>query len=739
MAAGAPTAATAAAVASGGAADALALWWARSDLRIADNEALTAAARYRCLLPLACLDPADLQPRRSGGAGVPVMAPPRCRLLLDALAALQADLEAAGSCLAWRAEAPPSALPSALRALAPSLRAAGVSRAALLFTHAADATDRAARAEAAAAAAFEAAARELGFEPEVRGFWGATLHHPDDLPYAAFSQGAKQQKQQQQRAQRRPEALEEQQQQQDGQGGGRSCAAAGPSTAAQSGLDPRRFAALPRTMTDFRRALSAAAPPPRPPLPRPAAMPPPPPGCRGGGGGGDGGGLPAEWLAPPPREPLELYEAAGPRALAALQRLADLTACPQLARPGGAPHAACAFLFRGGEAAGAERLRRFVRGDGGGAAPALRGFAEARMLAAGVDSSAKLSPFLSLGCVSPRQVVAEVRALQAEAAAQREWQQQQQQEGGVSGSAADPAAPAPAAAAVGRTAAQPGDAAAAAVAVAAAAAPSVREQNAALGAAEQRRGKKDKRRTGGGGDGGASDEPGAWLAMHLEIRDFFIFTALKAGDALVTTGTAAFQQQGGGGGGQAQSSGGSGSGSGSGGGGGAGGAWRDDADAFARWASGRTGFPFVDASMRELAATGWMSNRSRQNAASFLAKELCLDWRLGAELFESLLLDSDPGPNWGNWSYNAGAGNDPRNRKFKTVTQGERYDAEAALAAAWLPELSALPPALRHRPWEATPEQAAAAGLVLGVTYPAPMVDPSGQIGEGPKPQPGRG
>jgi len=137
--------------------------------------------------------------------------------------------------------------------------------------------------------------------------------------------------------------------------------------------------------------------------------------------------------------------------------------------------------------------------------------------------------------------------------------------------------------------------------------------------------------------------------------------------------------------------------------------------------------------MRELAATGWMSNRGRQNVASFLAKQLRIDWRLGAELFESLLVDGEPAANWGNWAYCAGTGNDPRNRKFKTVTQGERYDPNAELAAAWLPELAALPAPLRHRPWEATAEAAAAAGFVPGDSYPVCMVVPSEQIGEGPK------
>eukprot|EP00884_Botryococcus_braunii_P017923 jgi/Botrbrau1/4814/Bobra.0325s0033.1 len=126
---------------------------------------------------------------------------------------------------------------------------------------------------------------------------------------------------------------------------------------------------------------------------------------------------------------------------------------------------------------------------------------------------------------------------------------------------------------------------------------------------------------------------------------------------------------------------------------------------FRAWACGQTGFPFVDACMRELAHTGYMSNRGRQNVANFLAKELKEDWHLGAALFESLLVDFDWAANWGNWAYNAGAGLDPRNRFFKTVTQGMRYDPEADHIKAWLPELAHLPTELAHQPWLAVTNQ----------------------------------
>jgi len=109
-----------------------------------------------------------------------------------------------------------------------------------------------------------------------------------------------------------------------------------------------------------------------------------------------------------------------------------------------------------------------------------------------------------------------------------------------------------------------------------------------------------------------------------------------------------------------------------------------DAALFARWCQGTTGEPFVDAGMRELAATGQLSNRARQNVASWLTRTAGLDWRWGADWFEQQLIDFDVGPNWGNWQYVAGVGNDPRNRVFNVRSQAERYDADGAYQALWL-------------------------------------------------------
>ncbi len=145
---------------------------------------------------------------------------------------------------------------------------------------------------------------------------------------------------------------------------------------------------------------------------------------------------------------------------------------------------------------------------------------------------------------------------------------------------------------------------------------------------------------------------------------------------------------------------------------------------FERWAEGRTGVPFIDASMRELNASGFMSNRGRQNTASFLVKDLKLDWRMGAEYFESMLIDHDVASNYGNWNYVAGVGADPReDRYFNILSQATRYDGDGAHARRWLPELSKVPDNKIHRPDLLTTEDQRAFEVQLGVDYPYAMVD----------------
>jgi len=114
--------------------------------------------------------------------------------------------------------------------------------------------------------------------------------------------------------------------------------------------------------------------------------------------------------------------------------------------------------------------------------------------------------------------------------------------------------------------------------------------------------------------------------------------------------------------------------------------WKNNPEDFYRWADGQTGDDFVDANMRELLHSGWMSNRGRQNVASYLVHRLKQDWRMGAAWFESLLLDYDVTSNYGNWMYAAGVGNDPRDRIFNTRKQAERYDADGEYRKLWLAE-----------------------------------------------------
>ncbi|WKV13519.1 DASH family cryptochrome [Marivirga harenae] len=116
--------------------------------------------------------------------------------------------------------------------------------------------------------------------------------------------------------------------------------------------------------------------------------------------------------------------------------------------------------------------------------------------------------------------------------------------------------------------------------------------------------------------------------------------------------------------------------------------WKWDLQVFEKWKNGETGVPFIDANMNELNASGFMSNRGRQNVASFLVKDLGLDWRMGAWYFEHQLIDHDVASNWGNWAYVAGVGNDPRdNRYFNILSQAKKYDSKGEYVRYWIPEL----------------------------------------------------
>ncbi|MBW4485093.1 MAG: DASH family cryptochrome [Tildeniella torsiva UHER 1998/13D] len=152
--------------------------------------------------------------------------------------------------------------------------------------------------------------------------------------------------------------------------------------------------------------------------------------------------------------------------------------------------------------------------------------------------------------------------------------------------------------------------------------------------------------------------------------------------------------------------------------------WKQDWERFDAWREGQTGFPLVDANMRELARSGFMSNRGRQNVASFLTKNLGIDWRMGAEWFESLLVDYDPCSNYGNWNYTAGVGNDARGfRYFNIPKQSKDYDPNGLYVKHWLPELTDIPAAKVHEPWKLQPVEQKRFGVTFGVDYPRPVVD----------------
>lgn len=153
--------------------------------------------------------------------------------------------------------------------------------------------------------------------------------------------------------------------------------------------------------------------------------------------------------------------------------------------------------------------------------------------------------------------------------------------------------------------------------------------------------------------------------------------------------------------------------------------WREDNAAYRAWTRGETGYPVVDAAMRELWATGYMHNRARMIAASFLIKHLLIDWRRGEEWFWDTLVDADLANNAASWQWVAGSGADasPYFRIFNPITQGERYDVDGAYVRRWAPELAKLPTKHIHAPWTADAETLRAAGVTLGKTYPRPIID----------------
>ncbi|CAM9003717.1 unnamed protein product [Rhodiola kirilowii] len=168
-----------------------------------------------------------------------------------------------------------------------------------------------------------------------------------------------------------------------------------------------------------------------------------------------------------------------------------------------------------------------------------------------------------------------------------------------------------------------------------------------------------------------SNESTYWVLFELIWRDYFRFLSIKCANSLFQIGGPRKVEQ----------------------------RWSQDTVLFDYWKDGRTGYPLIDANMKELSTTGFMSNRGRQIVCSFLVRDMGIDWRMGAEWFETCLLDYDPCSNYGNWTYGAGVGNDPReDRYFSIPKQAKTYDPDGEYVSYWLPELQQLPKEKRNFP-----------------------------------------
>ncbi len=268
------------------------------------------------------------------------------------------------------------------------------------------------------------------------------------------------------------------------------------------------------------------------------------------------------------------------------------------------PDSRAAILPQGGERAGLERLRYYLWDT-----DLIKTYKETRNGLVGGDFSAKLSPWLAQGCLSPKAIYHEIRRYEAERGA---------------------------------------------------------------------------------------NESTYWLIFELLWRDFFRLMGKKYENKIFLAGGTKGEPNN---------------------------ALHNNWAMFNRWLEGETGVPFIDANMREINLTGFMSNRGRQNVASFLVHDLKVNWQMGAEYFESLLIDYDVTSNWGNWNYIAGVGSDPReNRYFNIVGQARRYDPKGEFVKRWVPELADLPPDLVHIPDQLQPSEQQEHHLHIGGNYPKAIV-----------------
>ncbi|MBD2326137.1 DASH family cryptochrome [Alkalinema sp. FACHB-956] len=476
--------------------------WFRNDLRIHDHGLLSQAAQSGAVvIPVYCF---DLRQFGTTSFGFPKTGPWRSQFLLQSVADLRRSLQTLGSDLILRVGYPEVEIPKLVQQLLSSAED-GLEIQAVAFHQ-------------------EVTAEELQVEQglqrslkalniPVQTAWGATLYHPDDLPFAM------------------PD--------------------------------------LPELFTTFRKQVEKAATI-RPCAPTPNTLPT----------------LPAQI----DRGDLPTLETLG------------------VTRPTADPR--CQFQFTGGATAGINRVQAYIwQRD------RLRIYKETRNGMLDPDDSSKFSPWLALGCLSPRYLYEQV--------AQYETQR-------------------------------------------------------------------------------IRNDSTYWLIFELLWRDYFRWVCAKHGDRVFyRDGLRGVSFP-----------------------------WKQDWPRFEQWQAGQTGYPLVDANMQELAATGFMSNRGRQNVASFLTKNLGIDWRMGAEYFESQLIDYDVCSNWGNWNYAAGVGNDARGFRFFNITkQAKDYDPQGKYVKHWLPCLAKLPVNQVHEPWKlGNAEQKPNAeqkqwGIRVGVDYPHPIVD----------------
>ncbi|NEP62541.1 MAG: DASH family cryptochrome [Symploca sp. SIO2G7] len=463
------------------------LLWFRNDLRLHDHEPLHRALEQQAdIIPVYCFDPRQFD---QTSFGFPKTGTYRAQFLLESVADLQNSLRVKGSDLIIRHGRPEKEIPSIANALQVDA----------VYWH-----EEVTSEELAVDAALENQLTQLKIGYDV--YWGATLYHPDDLPF--------------------------------------------------------KTSQLPRVFTSFRKKVEKNS------------------------------SVYSTFAAP---EKLSSLPSIDP---GVLPTLSDLKLAQKT------PDSRGVLPFKGGETQGLKRLKHYFWDT-----DRLRLYKQTRNGMLGADYSSKFSPWLALGCLSPRRIYEEIDTYEAQ-----------------------------------------------------------RIRN----------------------------DSTYWLVFELLWRDFFRFICAKHGDAVFyPSGLRGLNV-----------------------------AWQQDWHRFEQWTQGKTGYPLVDANMRELAATGFMSNRGRQNVASFLTKNLGIDWRMGAEWFESLLIDYDVCSNWGNWNYTAGVGNDARGfRYFNIPKQSKDYDPDGQYVKHWLPELKKVPRKKIHSPWTLDADEQKRCNVRVGVNYPNPVVD----------------